>query len=164
MRRQQCDVSEQYLYNQFPAADGKFVFHRCFGIEHIVCDGKHLKFSGPVARRASPWRWDAYTGRPRFVCEELWLLRAFALALGSVDVMESGLKSRVHDLEGQHEWQYYSVETSPGCWEYILHLKPEALPVPAIWFAVCVTEPERVCEIAQCIYKERSSAGLAWVK
>ena len=92
--------SAPYVYRRFPAAAHQELFRRKLGVEQEICDGAVVKFAGPVARCSAPWRWDEYTGQPRFCSADLWCLRAWALALGGVESMEAKLRGRLYDLEG----------------------------------------------------------------
>ena len=106
--------------------------------------------------------WSDYTGRPRYCVQELWLLRAWAQAVGDVAAMEPGLQARLYELESQHEWQYHCVEVAAGHWEYILRLKPAALPAQDVWFDICVQEPCSVADMVQVVEEERHATGVHW--
>ena len=162
LQRHQRDVLPAFVYKRFPSLDEEREYQRFFGIAHMIVEGSELWFSGPVVRCPSPGVWTDYTGQPRYCTPELWFLRAWANARGSLDHMGTALLSRLYELEGRHEWQYHSIQVSEGRWEYALLRKREALPSAAVWYNVCLLEPERVLEIEECIYNERSEAGVHW--
>ena len=172
----QRDVLEGEVFHPAPAGaagqarpgrggEGSARLRRGFG---VACEGaapRRLWCSGVVPHGQVPCAWTDYIGRPGFVCESHWYLRAWAIAVGGWQYMGDALHAELLRLEQQRDSRYVFIRRvveDPASSLHALELWPGGLPEARVWIAMCGAHPAHVMLMRQRVYEERDRKGVVW--